>query len=1028
MKRAAPPDSLGIWRLEALNWILRGQFIFWLLAWGVSTWNAILAYQAELQKTINTINLLVVVITIYLVVLLTMAMITFSKRIGYRWRVFVMLGVYYFLSVVLFSLSALSGDARGFLFAFVVLAAVFLDRPWNFVMPMLALFTFATMGWLHISGFLNLVPGDRFNAADPSAWISGGVVFATLSVSVALTISHLLFTFRRSMEQTQFALQSEQSSSASLRLLGNINQLIVREHTPKHLFDEVCRMIVERGYAYAWVGKLQPDENELEVLAYAGTPLESASTILKKSRCVIRSLQNHQYVEVSPLADEEICMECPLLSIFPERAALALPLQRETKIFGTLVVARTTESFKKSEILLLKELADDLAYALENIETETQRHALAETASNLLTTRSEVDFWPIALQSVRTILHADRSALFLYNSATKQVSCPYSMGLSKEYIDEIILHFREEPDSYVLQFSRPVPVDDIESSPMSASFRFLLQREGIRSYVVFPLFSANKLFGTFVAYRNTLAPFSQPDLQVGQTLAHLVGTSLQNTLLFSETRTKASEQAILYAAAQDMASSLLKPQALLKIFASHLASALDATSAYIVSLDSISETLTVLAEYWSDSALATERKSDIGRNYKVLDFGFIKDVKLGKIVIQKEDDLRLLAAEREEFKEYGVKSKIFVPLMSQGRLVGHTEIWESRYRREFTQNELNLAQAMSVYAANIIENARLFEMLEHREGYFRTLIENSAEGVAVLDKEGILRYLATPEKYLTGASAQELIGQSAFSGMDAELLSKALQVFHAGIQQPDGIFTFEYRLQQTEGKSQYFEATGHNMLDNPHVNGVVINFRDITERKQAELKIQQQADEIIQAYDATLVGWARALELRDRDTEGHTRRVTQLTEKLARNMGIPNGEIIHIRRGSLLHDIGKVAVPDYILNKPGPLSDAEMEIMRQHPSHAYEMLSAIPFLQPALDIPYCHHEKWDGTGYPRRLQKEEIPMTARIFSVVDVWDALTSDRPYRAAWDKETTIEYIAANSGKSFDPRVVDAFLSMID
>lgn len=181
------------------------------------------------------------------------------------------------------------------------------------------------------------------------------------------------------------------------------------------------------------------------------------------------------------------------------------------------------------------------------------------------------------------------------------------------------------------------------------------------------------------------------------------------------------------------------------------------------------------------------------------------------------------------------------------------------------------------------------------------------------------------------------------------------------------------------------------------------------------------------AYDATLEGWAKALELRDRETWGHSNRVTELTLHIAAEMGIPNDQLIHIWRGVRLHDIGKMSIPDSILLKPGPLTDAEWEIMRRHPQYAYELLSPIEYLRPALDIPYCHHERWDGSGYPRRLKGEEIPLAARIFAVVDVWDALTSDRPYRSAWEQKKALEYILEQRGKQFDPAVVDVFLRII-
>jgi putative nucleotidyltransferase with HDIG domain len=185
--------------------------------------------------------------------------------------------------------------------------------------------------------------------------------------------------------------------------------------------------------------------------------------------------------------------------------------------------------------------------------------------------------------------------------------------------------------------------------------------------------------------------------------------------------------------------------------------------------------------------------------------------------------------------------------------------------------------------------------------------------------------------------------------------------------------------------------------------------------------------EMLQAYDSTLEGWVSALDLRDKETEGHTRRVTDMTVQLAIELGIPNSELEQIRRGALLHDIGKMAVPDNILLKPGELDEDEWAVMREHPKHASRLLTKINYLRPAVDIPYYHHEKWDGTGYPKGLKGDNIPLGARIFAVVDVWDALSSDRPYRKAWPKEKVIRYLKDESGTHFDPAVVEAFYKLL-
>jgi putative nucleotidyltransferase with HDIG domain/PAS domain S-box-containing protein len=229
-----------------------------------------------------------------------------------------------------------------------------------------------------------------------------------------------------------------------------------------------------------------------------------------------------------------------------------------------------------------------------------------------------------------------------------------------------------------------------------------------------------------------------------------------------------------------------------------------------------------------------------------------------------------------------------------------------------------------------------------------------------------------------------------------------------------GEFVFESRQRPLRGSSG-------------KVVGVLGLAADVTDRERAMTDLEASHEALTQAYDSTLEGWVRALDLRDRETEGHTQRVTRLTMELARRMGIPEEDLVHLRRGALLHDIGKIGIPDSVLKKPGPLGEDEWKLMRQHPVWAHEMISSVEFLQPALDIPYCHHEKWDGTGYPRGLSGEEIPLAARVFAVVDVWDALRSDRPYSEAWAEGRVLAHLREQSGAQFDPAVVDEFLTLL-
>ena len=199
---------------------------------------------------------------------------------------------------------------------------------------------------------------------------------------------------------------------------------------------------------------------------------------------------------------------------------------------------------------------------------------------------------------------------------------------------------------------------------------------------------------------------------------------------------------------------------------------------------------------------------------------------------------------------------------------------------------------------------------------------------------------------------------------------------------------------------------------------------------EAELftDLQRSNIRLMEAYGKNIEGWSRALDLRDKETEGHTQRVTEMTLKLAQELTIIDpAQLQKIRWGALLHDIGKMGIPDRILLKPGPLTDEEWKIMRKHPDYARDLLAPIEFLQGAMVIPYCHHEKWDGSGYPNHLHGESIPLEARIFAVIDVYDALTSDRPYRSALSQPEALEYIKEQSGIYFDPQIASTFLKMV-
>lgn len=896
----ALPQELPAWRQRVLEDILRGVFIIWLFALASGIYNVIEAYQREREISPHLISVAIGTIAFYISVTVLIAIITFLRRVPYFLRAGAFLFILYILGTVGLALVSLSGDGRVFLFAFIALSAVFFDLRFSLFAAALSLVTLIGMGWLQVSGVI-VVPAERqINSTNVSAWTSGTIVFLILSAAALISITYLIRTLEHSLNHLRQTLTREQRLMRMTLTVRDINQFIVRERDPLQLLGHVCeRLIAGREYDFVWIGLLEPDGVTLKAAASAGerTDLEKFASRLDlppgAPTCAVNALQTRRPIRVP---QDDLCKHCPMLTACPQRASLALPMIYEDRGLGALVVDHATSPvfLDEEETAMLEELAADLAHALAALRAEEQQRTLAERSGNLLFARDEDMLWTEVIAAVQKVLRAERVAIYRYDRQTDSLSCPRSYGLSASYVSEINRRFHEAPGSAILREPRPIIIQNVETDPATAPLREWMLREGFRSYAVFPFYTSKGMSGAFTAYRNAPGVFTASDLAAGETLVRMIGLALENMELNAETRRKASELGALYAAAQDMASSLLDTDSLLLALARHVTETLGVTSAYITSVNLEEKTLHVVSEYWSAHAPPSERRSDLGRLYSLQDYPVFHRVLLtGKADFLHADAPHLSPAERREFEEYGVHSILFIPVMAHGKILGGLEVWESRRKREFTQSEIILAQAMAGHAAAVLESAQLFEKLS-------------------------------------------------------------------------------------------------------------------------------------EAYDSTLEGWARALELRDEPTEGHTRRVTELTLRLARAMGLSEEQILHIRRGAILHDIGKMAIPDSILHKAGALTAEEEALMRRHPQFAYDMLQPIEFLRPALEIPYCHHEKWDGTGYPRGLKGEEIPLAARIFAVADVYDALTSDRPYRKAWTEAQTLEYIRAQSGKYFDPQVVEAFFSL--
>ena len=365
----------------------------------------------------------------------------------------------------------------------------------------------------------------------------------------------------------------------------------------------------------------------------------------------------------------------------------------------------------------------------------------------------------------------------------------------------------------------------------------------------------------------------------------------------------------------------------------------------------------------------------------------------------------------------------FIPIAGTILSIANIQFAPQRDSAPFTAALGNLIIAWGLYRFQIFKIIPIARDI---------VIENMEDLVIVLDPQNRVMDANLAALFALNRRPAQVIGKPAekvFLEWPA-LIARFNEVENSNVEVPVEAF----------GKKFYYEIRS-TVLEDKHRRylGRVFVSRDITERielqsslqkmnEELEERVSQRTQELAQAYDTTLEGWAKALEMRDKETKDHSQRVTELTVKLAQAMGIKGDELIQIRRGAILHDIGKMAIPDEILGKRGELTIAERKIVEQHPVYSYELLSRIPFLEKALDIPYCHHEHWDGSGYPRGLKGKEIPLVARIFSIIDVWDAVQSERPYNHAWSKEKAIQYLKDEAGKYFDPECVSVFLELVE
>lgn len=650
------------------------------------------------------------------------------------------------------------------------------------------------------------------------------------------------------------------------------------------------------------------------------------------------------------------------------------------------------------------------------------------------------------------------SLLFLYLDGQLVISAEHSQQ------DE-----RKVPDGYAIQIGQGIigtaaatgqaqNVADVQKHPQYMPWQGF---PDTRSELAVPIRSANRLLGVIDMQSEKLGGFDELDMETLSTLADQLAVTIENARIFEELHERTEELAGL----AQVSTRLREAHDLKAIFPILL-----------------QETMRLLKGKGAVLGLLDPVAKEIRIELGIGDFSDTNDLRLsletsiqgraltsGKAVVIDNVFAHPEFAGQRKLTE--MPARVGVPFKAYNRAIGTVLVGRER---PFLPSEVRLITAIAEIAANAIhresaheETVKSLKMLTALNRV-ATAINQTLESRPVLDL-----LLEEIHERLPVLAARIFIYDPVEQALNfaGGSLPNTVLVKRDGLEDgPTGRVARERRallipdLRNTPGLNPYLASNysensravepllgyyGVPLIAKGQVKGVleiyyngrvgeepdVKNFMDTlagqaaTAIDNAELldHLRRTNAELVGAYDSTIEGWSHAMDLRDKETEGHTQRVTGLALELAREMGLYGEDLVHMRRGALLHDIGKMGIPDHILLKPGPLTDEEWIIMKQHPQLAFDMLEPIPFLRDALDIPYNHHERWDGTGYPRGLKGKAIPRAARIFAVVDVWDALSSDRPYREAWPRERVYAYIAQASGTHFDPRVVEVFLDIL-
>ncbi|HTP00151.1 MAG TPA: PAS domain S-box protein [Anaerolineales bacterium] len=753
------------------------------------------------------------------------------------------------------------------------------------------------------------------------------------------------------------------------------------------------------------------------------------------------------------------------------RGWMGVPMIAQDRVIGYLNMDSETPGFYTADhAALIQIFANQAAIAIENargFQEERSRtriiQALADIANEFAMTEELQHALDNVARRTMVLLKASHVAIYLLQSNNETVKVVSAQGT---YADQLLSHslkIGEGITGSIVARGTSEIINDTRHDPRTKTVPGTPVEDGEQETMMSSaLILRGKPVGAINAWRlRTDGLFNESELNFLISIAHQTSISIEASRLLRETSRRAQEAAAIAEVGRDI-SATLQLDLVLDRIAAYAQDLLNAETSAVYIYEAADEQLHAVAAKGIDSEEVKNDPVPLGRGIS----GDIALSKVGEIVNYAPSDPRALTVAGTGVDP--LEHFMGVPILSKEQLTGLLVVWRTGADREFKSTELVFLSSLAQQAAVAIENARLFQSERRRREEAENLQVAATAVTSSLDVEEVLETILVALKQVTpydSAAMFLLEGNQvrirAAKGLQnpqlaiGQLFPASNQLFRSIQRSGKAVIVedaqLDPRFERWAGTDHTHGWLGVPLIARGQIMGYItldsnspcaFNENDAalaqTFAHQAAaaidnaglfMSLERSNEELSRAYDTTLEGWGNALELRDKETQGHTRRVADLTLKLARQVGIrDDDQLIHLRRGVLVHDIGKMGVPDRILHKKTPLNKKEWEQLRRHPQYAFDLLYPIAYLRPAIEVPYCHHERWDGKGYPRGLIGDEIPLAARVFSIVDVWDALLSDRSYRKAWPRQKVLNYIREQAGTLFDPRIAEVFVRMME